>query len=52
MTLFALWKVPDPFGRPLVLAGEAAGLDRLLGRPQLAGLASFIHTRHRLEASG
>lgn len=34
-TLFALWKVPDPFGWPLVLAGEAAGLDRLLGRPKL-----------------
>ncbi|MFF3159758.1 hypothetical protein [Streptomyces sp. NPDC057910] len=52
VTLFALWKVPDPFEWPLVLSAEAARLDRLLGRPQLEGLASFIHTRHRLPASG
>ncbi|MFE3187211.1 hypothetical protein ACFXKR_41235 [Streptomyces violascens] len=52
VTLFALWKVPVPFGWPLVLAAEAARLDRLLRNPQLASLASFIHTRHRLHASG
>ncbi|MEV4505488.1 DnaB-like helicase C-terminal domain-containing protein [Streptomyces klenkii] len=49
--LYGMWAHGAPNCFPVVLAGDDR-LDRVLKRPALAGLATSVHIRHRLPATG